>query len=63
MTFSEAYRTAMDMQVRFGEEAPHVAAERADACRRKGDADGFDGWNRICAILKEFERLDTKTAH
>ena len=61
MTLAEAYRIAVDMQSRFGEQAVHVAGERADACRGKGDAAGFGDWNKVCAMLRELGRADLRT--
>lgn len=63
MTLAESYRTAVDMLLRFRGEAGHVAAERAAACLEQGDTAGFDGWNRVCAMLVELNRVDRQTAH
>jgi len=46
------YRTALEMRSQFGDDAVNVAAARAYTCEGEGDRDGFDNWNRVCAMLE-----------
>jgi len=51
----EAVRIADQMRGEFEFGAIQVAASRANECLRDGDTGGFDGWNRVCALLQHVE--------
>ena len=47
----EASRMAARMRGVFEVGALEIAAAHANKCLRAGDTGGFDGWNRVCAML------------
>lgn len=47
----EALRTAAQMRGEFKIGALEIAAGHANKCLRAGDTSGFDGWNRVCAMI------------
>lgn len=47
----EASRLADQIRGEFKIGAMDIAASRANTCWRNGDTRGFDGWNRVCAML------------
>lgn len=59
----EAYRAALELQTTLGEEAGHVAADRAERCKSQGDSKGFDYWNRVCAFVTHLNLNDSRTLH
>jgi len=63
MTMGDAYKAALRMQDALGSEATHVAEERADACRSKGDVDGCRYWQRVASFLGHLSRSPSPTIH
>lgn len=56
MTAGDAYRTAIELHGSLGEEGVCVAAERADACRDAGDADGVLFWLKVSEFIAFLSR-------
>jgi hypothetical protein len=57
----DLWRAAQLMIKRHGEDAPVVAAQRADELFEEGDLDGAALWRRITAAIEDLQRLVPKT--
>ena len=62
-TLGQAYSEALQMLQTLGDEAKHVAAERAEACRRKGDEAGVVFWDRVTAFVVYIANEGPDTIH
>jgi hypothetical protein len=60
-TLGQAYKVAVELHHTLGDEAPHVASERAQSFRRSGDEPEAVHWDRVTAFLTKL--VDDKTAH
>ena len=57
----DLWRAAQLMIKRHGEDAPVVAAQRADELFEEGDLDGAAVWRRITAAIEDLQRMEPKT--
>lgn len=62
-TLGQAYSEAVQLHRDTGDEAAHVASERAEECGRKGDEAGATYWVRVTAFLAHIYGWGTPTVH
>jgi Family of unknown function (DUF6961) len=56
----DIYRTASALIRAHGDEADHVAAERAKSFLEAGDADGSAAWRQVLRAIKEIRRQEPR---
>ncbi len=55
MNIADAQSVAGEMQIKYGDQALHIAADYANACRNAEDMTGFYAWNLVCAMIMNIE--------
>lgn len=55
----DLYRAAAVLVKGYGEDAPAMAAMRADAMLEEGDLEGYEVWRGILKAVEELLRVET----
>jgi hypothetical protein len=57
---TDIWRTANRLLAEYGEKAPVIAAQRAQALLARGDMDHHRMWRRVFRAIEELRRVDRR---